>query len=120
MEDASLFAVTTETSQETMVINLNLGNTDSNFSTNPNINIVKYLSIDGGVTWFNSNTQPFPQVLIGDSVLYKYVVTNISESDLNNLILIDIKLDIYIPIVILEQGANFEFITSILQYSKTF
>ncbi|MCE5324525.1 hypothetical protein LLG46_14595 [bacterium] len=63
-----------------------------NFLQIHNIGLVKYVSVDGGTTWIDANTPPGPSVLIGNTVDYRYDVTNTGNVTLTDLTLIDDKL----------------------------
>ncbi len=59
------------------------------FGAAPSIGLVKYVSVDGGKNWLDANTSPWPQVLTGGQVFYKYVVTNTGNVTLENITLTD-------------------------------
>ncbi|MEL7561556.1 MAG: hypothetical protein AAGU24_00260, partial [Dehalogenimonas sp.] len=43
---------------------------------NPAVDIEKFVSVDGGVTWLDADSALGPYVLVGDSVKFKVIVTN--------------------------------------------
>jgi len=55
----------------------------------PCIDVVKEVSVDGGVTWDDANTSPGPTFL-GNPVQFKIVVTNCGETTLENIHFIDV------------------------------
>ncbi len=55
----------------------------------PGISIVKYVSVDNGVTWIHANTPPGPLLPEGMTAVFKYVVTNTGDVTLNNITLTD-------------------------------
>ena len=54
----------------------------------PCIDVVKYVSVDGGLTWDDANSDPGP-VFTKNPVLFKIVVTNCGETTLENIELTD-------------------------------
>ncbi len=55
----------------------------------PAISIVKYVSVDNGLTWFDANTPPGPQLPEGMMPMFMYVVTNTGNSQLTNVTVTD-------------------------------
>lgn len=78
----------------------------------PSIDLIKYVSIDNGLTWLDANSNPVPQIQVGKPVLYKLVVTNTGEVALNNIVLADDKIDVSALNVntTLQAGASLEYV----------
>ncbi|MDQ1280443.1 MAG: hypothetical protein QG670_1706 [Thermoproteota archaeon] len=57
--------------------------------TSPAIDVEKYVSVDGGKTWFDADTAPGKKILAGRSVYYKFVVTNVGNVKLTGISLSD-------------------------------
>jgi len=55
----------------------------------PEIDIEKYVSVDGGVNWLDADTPPYPEVMTTYGVMFKYVVTNTGNVTLTGLTLTD-------------------------------
>jgi uncharacterized repeat protein (TIGR01451 family) len=55
----------------------------------PMIDVVKYVSVDGGATWLDANTAPGPFVQSGTNPQFKFVVTNTGSVALGSLTLSD-------------------------------
>ena len=55
----------------------------------PAIDVEKYVSVDGQVTWQDADISPGPQSRVGDTVYFRFVVTNIGNVPLNNVTLSD-------------------------------
>jgi len=51
--------------------------------------VTKYVSVDDGVTWEDANSPTGPYVLVGDDVLFKFIVTNSGDVTLTNITLTD-------------------------------
>ncbi len=64
---------------------------DANYyaPSRPAIDIEKYVSVDGGVTYFDADTPPGPQAAIGGSVFFRFEVTNIGNVPLSNVTISD-------------------------------
>jgi hypothetical protein len=57
----------------------------------PDIDVVKYVSVDGGATWDDSNESPGPNFFSEDNpILFKIVVTNTGGTVLENIELTDV------------------------------
>ena len=54
----------------------------------PDIDIEKYVSVDGGITWEDADTSPGPTAL-GNSVSFRVVVCNNGTDDLTNVVVND-------------------------------
>ncbi len=61
----------------------------------PAIKITKYVSPDNGLTWYDANTPPGPDVLSNIAPQFKFVVINIGTDDLINVAITD---DVFGPI----------------------
>jgi uncharacterized repeat protein (TIGR01451 family) len=55
----------------------------------PMIDIVKYVSVDGGATWADANTAPGPSLQSGTNPRFKFVLTNTGSVTLGSLTLSD-------------------------------
>jgi hypothetical protein len=55
----------------------------------PAIDVKKYVSVDGQVTWQDANSAPGPQVAVGAPVYFRFVMTNIGNVPLSNVTLTD-------------------------------
>ena len=60
---------------------------------NPSIDVEKYVSVDGQVTWEDADSAPGPAVLEGEGVYFKFVVTNTGNVQLSNISLSDNDFD---------------------------
>jgi hypothetical protein len=83
----------------------------------PDLDVEKYISFDGGETWFDEDNAPGLSVLEGSDPLFKFVVTNTGTADLTNITLTDSIFDLNgdaegtaITINALAAGAQYEFI----------
>ncbi|MEQ9623412.1 DUF7507 domain-containing protein [Coleofasciculus chthonoplastes] len=63
--------------------------TDNGGPTNPAIDVEKYVSVDGGVTWEDADSVTGSEVLDGTNPLFKFVVTNTGDVALTNVNLTD-------------------------------
>ncbi|MGE5456008.1 MAG: hypothetical protein ACM3O4_02775 [Ignavibacteriales bacterium] len=79
-------------------------------SVNPEISIQKYVSVDNGVTWIDANTPPGPKLNQGVTPQFKYVITNIGETPLTNIIVTDDVFGSIGTIPELLPGDSYEFI----------
>jgi hypothetical protein len=77
---------------------------------NPAINIEKYVSVNEGLTWFDADNPPGPQLPEGILPQFRYVVTNIGETPLTNIIITDNVYGLIGTIPILQPGDSAEFI----------
>lgn len=84
-------------------------------STVAYINVEKYVSTDGGTTWLDADDAPGPTVLVGSSVQFKFVVTNVSvDKSLGGVSLLDSDFSLAactIPMT-LSVGGSFECVIS--------
>ncbi|MCC6457746.1 MAG: VWA domain-containing protein [Caldilineaceae bacterium] len=63
---------------------------DANYyGADPSIQVVKQVSVDGGVTWDDANSAPGPLLVEGTSPQFKFVVTNNGNVDLSGITLTD-------------------------------
>jgi hypothetical protein len=74
------------------------------------IDIEKYVSVDGGANWLDADTATGPSVIVGQSVQFKFVVTNTGNTALSNLSLVDTDFDLSTCTVpaTLAAGASFD------------
>ncbi|MFP5274128.1 DUF7507 domain-containing protein, partial [Coleofasciculus sp.] len=63
--------------------------TDNGGPANPAIDVEKYVSVDGGVTWEDADSVTGSEVLDGTNPLFKFVVTNTGDVALTNVNLTD-------------------------------
>ena len=56
---------------------------------NPSIDIVKLVSVDGGITYDDANTSPGPLLPSGETPQFKYIVTNTGNVPLTNVTVTD-------------------------------
>ena len=62
---------------------------------NPSIQVVKYVSVDHGVTWYDANSSAEgPIIYEGQPLKYKFVVTNTGDVQLTNITLTDSNYDL--------------------------
>ncbi|MCO6417883.1 hypothetical protein JYK14_17185, partial [Siccirubricoccus sp. KC 17139] len=66
----------------------------SYFGAAPKVDVEKYVSVDGGRTWYDADTGPGPLATEGVAVKFKFVVTNTGNVTLNNITLSDDQLDL--------------------------
>ncbi|WP_149538045.1 SdrD B-like domain-containing protein [Siccirubricoccus phaeus] len=73
-----------------------VGDSDSSsyFGAAPKIDVEKYVSVDGGCTWYDADGGTGPLAAEGASVKFKFVVTNTGNVTLNNIVLGDDQLDL--------------------------
>lgn len=55
----------------------------------PAISIIKYVSVDNKVTWYDANTAPGPTTYTNSNVFFKFHVTNVGNFTLSNITLTD-------------------------------
>ena len=55
----------------------------------PGINIEKYVSVDGGVTWFDADSATGPSAVVGEDVKFYVSVCNNGTADLTNIVVSD-------------------------------
>lgn len=55
---------------------VNVSDSSFYFGTAPTITVQKQVSPDNGLTWFDADTPPGPNVIQGNSPLYRFIVTN--------------------------------------------
>lgn len=55
----------------------------------PAIQIIKYVSVDNGITWLDANTAPGPLLPAGINLKFKYVVTNTGNVALSDVVVTD-------------------------------
>lgn len=53
------------------------------------IQILKYVSVDNGITWQDANTSPGPYLPPGVTPLFRFVITNVSNVTLTDLLVTD-------------------------------
>jgi hypothetical protein len=87
------------------------------FGAAPAIDVEKYVSIDGGVTWFDADTPTGPFLNSGTDPQFRFVVTNTGNVDLSNVTLTDsdfnidtVNNDMTVDIGTLAVGAMYELI----------
>ena len=74
----------------------------------PSINVEKFVSPDGGSTWFDADTSPGPSIPHGTNPVFRFVVTNTGNVALRSITLEDTVLGpITIPTTILARGNSF-------------
>ncbi len=78
----------------------------------PGISIVKYVSVDNGVTWLDANTSPGPMLPAGNTAQFKYVVTNTGNVDLFDILVTDDVLGTIGGVPTLAAGASQTFFNS--------
>lgn len=72
------------------------------------IHVEKFVSPDGGTTWFDADTPPGPSVPQGTNPVFRFVVTNTGTVTLSNITLVDSVLGpITIPTTTLAPGESF-------------
>ncbi len=76
----------------------------------PEVQIIKYVSPDRGVTWINANTPPGPTILPDIQPQFKFVVTNVGSEDLTNIIVTDDKFGIVGSVATLPVGQSIFFL----------
>jgi len=59
------------------------------FGANPNIDVEKYVSVDGGTTWQDADSVTGPSLLTGNNPQFKFVVTNTGNVALSDVSLGD-------------------------------
>jgi hypothetical protein len=80
--------------------------------TLPAIEVMKYLSIDGGNTWLNADSAPGPSVSVGSMVKFKFTVTNTGNTPLTDISLADNLYDLSAAVLVnpLPAGESFEYV----------
>ena len=58
------------------------------------VDIEKLISVDNGATWQDADSAPGPEVNLGIPVMFRFVVRNISQAELTNLVLADNMYDL--------------------------
>jgi uncharacterized repeat protein (TIGR01451 family) len=58
-------------------------------SQNPALDLTKYVSVDGGTTWFDANSPSGPLLLSGSNPMFRYEVENIGNVTLTGLTVVD-------------------------------
>jgi LPXTG-site transpeptidase (sortase) family protein len=56
---------------------------------NPDIEVLKYVSVDGGFNWLDANSAPGPAMASGTNPLFRFVVTNTGDVTLTGITLTD-------------------------------
>ncbi|MEN6350448.1 MAG: hypothetical protein ABFD08_13770 [Syntrophomonas sp.] len=56
---------------------------------NPAIDVIKQVSPDNGVTWFDADIPPGPNVLVGTNPQFRFIVTNTGNATLTNVVVTD-------------------------------
>lgn len=82
------------------------------FGADPSIEIVKYVSVDGGATWDDSNTPPGPLLPAGATPQFKFTVTNTGNVTLSDITVTDSVFGIIGTLVSLAPGASTDFYKS--------
>lgn len=74
------------------------------------VDIEKLISVDGGTIWQDADSAPGPEINLGTPVLFRFVVTNISQAELTNLTLTDNMYDLSACVIpaALAAGASFD------------
>jgi hypothetical protein len=60
----------------------------------PAIDVEKYISLNGGATWYDADSAPGPKAVTGADALFKFVVTNQGSRLLTGITLTDDTLDL--------------------------
>jgi hypothetical protein len=84
--------------------------TENASGSNPEIDVEKSVSVDGGLTWVDADSPTGPYVKEGDPVQFKFVVTNTGDVALSSISLTDSDFSLagcIIPAT-LTAGASFE------------
>ncbi|GFP74495.1 beta strand repeat-containing protein [Clostridium fungisolvens] len=80
------------------------------FGASPQITVVKEVSPDNGVTWFDANTPPGPNVLQGTNPQFRFTVTNTGNVTLTNVQVTDDVYGLIGTLPSLAPGAFFQWI----------
>ena len=84
---------------------------DANYTgipATPAITVVKYVSPDNGLSFFDADVPPGPSIMQGTNPIFRYVVTNTGNTTLTNISLSDSVLgSIAIPFTTLAAGGSF-------------
>lgn len=80
------------------------------YGLNISINIQKFISVDSGATYQESNFPPGPLLPCGILPKFKFIITNTGEMTLKNIKVVDSVLGEILMLEQLESGAIFEFI----------
>lgn len=70
------------------------------------LDLVKEVSPDGGLTWFDANTPPGPNVNFPQNPQFRYTVTNTGQEDLRDVTITDNVLGLIVVIGLLPAGAT--------------
>ena len=62
---------------------------DAGLNLLPEIDVEKYVSVDGQATWHDADTPTGPQTAVGNAVYFKFVVTNTGKVPLTNVTVSD-------------------------------
>jgi len=57
--------------------------------TQPAINVEKLVSVDNQVTWHDADAAPGPQTMVGNNVYFRFVIVNVGNVPLSNVVLVD-------------------------------
>ncbi len=76
----------------------------------PAVQLVKYVSVDGGATWLDAHTPPGPDILSNEVPKFKFEVTNTGTAELTNVTVTDDKFGYIGSIGVLPLGASQSFL----------
>ncbi|ADL13022.1 DUF3794 domain-containing protein [Acetohalobium arabaticum] len=74
----------------------------------PSVDVEKFVSPDGGTTFFDADTPPGPNIVMGTDPEYRIVVTNTGNETLTNITLTDDVLGAFATPASLAPGDSFE------------
>lgn len=83
---------------------------DANFfgAESAGISVVKYVSVDNGMTWYDANSPPGPELVPPTNPQFQFKVTNTGQATLTGITLVDTVLGpIMIPTTTLAPGSFF-------------
>ncbi|MDA8442986.1 MAG: hypothetical protein M0Z55_11505 [Peptococcaceae bacterium] len=76
----------------------------------PAIDLIKYVSVDNGLTWVHANTPPGPELPAGVTPQFKFVVTNNGDVTLSGVVVNDSVLGLIGTLPSLAPGNSFQWI----------